>query len=136
MLEEVTKRLSDGSTNFGDSLDITERIIGCAMKVSNTLGVGYLEKVYENAVVVELARAGLGVEQQKPLKVTYEGVIVGDFAADIIVNGSVLLELKAAKIIDQTHQAQLLNYLRATGIKTGLILNFGTSQLGIKRMVL
>jgi GxxExxY protein len=76
------------------------------------------------------------VEQQKPLKVSYEGVIVGDFAADIIVNGSVLLELKAAKIIDQTHQAQLLNYLRVTGIKLGLILNFGTSRLGIKRMVL
>jgi GxxExxY protein len=133
---EVTKRFSDPNTNLGDSVEITEKIIGCAMKVSNTLGVGYLEKVYENALVVELARAGLGVEQQKPLNVTYEGVIVGDFAADIIVNGSVLLELKAAKIIDQTHQAQLLNYLRVTGIKLGLILNFGTSRLGIKRMVL
>jgi len=136
MLEEVTKTFSDAPTTHGHSLDVTEKIIGCAMKVSNTLGVGYLEKVYENALVVELARAGLVVEQQKPLKVTYEGVIVGDFAADIIVNGSVLLELKAAKIIDPTHQAQLLNYLRATGIKLGLILNFGTTRLGIKRMVL
>ena len=116
--------------------DVTERIIGCAIKVSNTLGVGFLEKVYENALVVELARAGLLVEQQKPIQVSYEGVIVGEFGADIIVNGFVILELKAAKIIDPVHQAQLLNYLKATGLKVGLILNFGTSRLGIKRMVL
>ena len=116
--------------------DVTERIIGCAIKVSNTLGVGFLEKVYENALVVEPARAGLKVEQQKPIQVSYEGVIVGEFGADIIVNGSVILELKAAKIIDPVHQAQLLNYLKATGLKVGLILNFGTPRLGIKRMVL
>jgi GxxExxY protein len=116
--------------------EVTERIIGCAIRVSNTLGVGFLEKVYENALVVELARAGLGVEQQKPIQVSYEGVIVGEFGADIIVNGSVILELKAAKIIDPVHQAQLLNYLKATGLKVGLILNFGTPRLGIKRMVL
>ena len=116
--------------------EVTERIIGCAMKVSNTLGVGFLEKVYENALVVELARAGLMVEQQKPIKVTYEGVIVGDYAADIIVNGSVVVELKAARLIDEVHKAQLLNYLRATGLRLGLIINFGTSRLGIKRMVL
>ena len=116
--------------------ELTERIIACAMKVSNTLGVGFLEKVYENALLVELARSGLVVEQQKPIKVSYEGVIVGDFAADIIVNGSVVLELKTAKLIDEIHKAQLLNYLRATGLKVGLILNFGTSRLGIKRMVL
>jgi|ERR1700730_1138029 len=116
--------------------EVTERIIGCAMKVSNTLGVGFLEKVYENALMVELARAGLAVEQQKPIKVSYEGVLVGDFSADIIVNGSVILELKTAKVIDGIHQAQLLNYLRATGLRVGLILNFGTPRLGIKRMVL
>jgi len=116
--------------------ELTEKIIGCAMKVSNTLGTGFLEKVYENALVVELARTGLAVEQQKAIKVSYEGVIVGDFGADIIVNGSVILELKAAKMIDEMHQAQLLNYLRATGLKVGLILNFGTPRLGIKRMVL
>ena len=116
--------------------DVTERIIGCAIKVSNTLGVGFLEKVYKNALVVELARAGLLVEQQKPIQVSYEGVIVGEFGADIIVNGFVILELKAAKIIDPVHQAQLLNYLKATGLKVGLILNFGTPRLGIKRMVL
>ena len=106
------------------------------MKVSSTLGVGFVEKVYENALVVELARAGLVVEQQKPIKVKYEGVIVGDFAADIVVNGIVIVELKVAKTIDDIHKAQLLNYLRATGLKVGLILNFGTPRLGIKRMVL
>src|SRR5262245_9795979 len=115
---------------------ITEMIIGCAIKVSNTLGVGFLEKVYENALCVELARAGLGVEQQKGVKVVYEVVIVGDFGADIIVNGLVILELKVARVIDEIHQAQLLNYLKATGIRVGLILNFGTPRLGIKRMVL
>jgi GxxExxY protein len=111
MLEEAKKDSSQqGKVEFPPVLTATtEKIIGCAMKVSNTLGVGYLEKVYENALVVELSRAGLTIEQQKPLKVTYEGVIVGDFAADIIVNGSVLLELKAAKIIDQAHQAQRIN---------------------------
>jgi GxxExxY protein len=115
---------------------VTETIIGCAMKVSNTLGVGFLEKVYENALMIELVRAGLVVEQQKPIKVTYEGVIVGDYAADIIVNSSVVLELRAARMIDEVHKAQPLNYLRATGLHVGLIINFGTSRLGIKRMVL
>jgi len=134
MLEDIGDRF-DPAASVGNSV-LTEKIIGCAMKVSNTLGVGYLEKVYENALVVELARAGLTVEQQKPLKVTYEGVIVGDFAADIIVDDSVILELKTAKLIDQTHQAQLLNYLHCAGLKIGLILNFGTPRLGIKRMAL
>jgi GxxExxY protein len=116
--------------------EVTERIIGCAIRVSNSLGVGFLEKVYENALVVELARAGLAVEQQKRIQVNYQCVIVGEFGADIVVNGSLSLELKAAKIIDPVHQAQLLNYLKATGLKIGLILNFGTPRLGIKRMVL
>ena len=114
----------------------TEKIIGCGMKVSNTLGIGFLERVYENALALELRRAGLRVEQQKCISVLYEGVVVGDYAADLIVDGSVLVELKAAKVIDRAHEAQILNYLRATGMKVGLILNFGTSRLGIKRMVL
>jgi GxxExxY protein len=114
----------------------TEKIIGCGMKVSNTLGIGFLERVYENALALELRRAGLRVEQQKCISVLYEGVVVGDDAADLIVDGSVLVELKAAKVIDRAHEAQILNYLRATGMRVGLILNFGTSRLGIKRMVL
>jgi len=119
-----------------DTDKVTETIIGCAMKVSNTLGVGFLEKVYENALAIELRKAGLVAEQQKPILVRYEGAVVGYYVADIVVNGSILLELKAAKFIDQIHQAQLLNYMKATALKIGLILNFGTTRLGVKRMVL
>jgi len=116
--------------------NLTEIIIGCAMKVSNTLGVGFLEKVYENELAVELRKTALVAEQQKQILVKYDGVIVGDYCADILVNGRVILELKAAKLIDEIHKAQLLNYLKATGLRVGLILNFGTPKLGIKRMVL
>src|SRR5207248_2467274 len=115
---------------------LTSGIIGCAYTVSNTLGPGFLEKVYENALAIELRRSGLIAEQQKSLNVYYEGELVGQFAADLVVNGCVIVELKAAKAIDEAHQAQLLNYLKATGMHIGLILNFGTPRLGIKRMVL
>lgn len=131
-----TRMHTDQEINSATTNTITEAIIGCAMKVSNILGVGFIEKVYENALVIELARAGFGVEQQKSIKVTYEGVIVGDFQLDMVVNGAVIVEMKAAKMIDEIHKAQLLNYLKATGFKVGLILNFGASRLGIKRMVL
>lgn len=116
--------------------ELTELIIGRAFVVSNALGVGYLEKVYENALALELREAGLRVEQQKPVPVSYKGTIVGDYVADLIVNGTVILEIKAASGIDGSHQAQLLNYLKASGIHTGLILNFGTTHLGLKRMSL
>jgi GxxExxY protein len=119
-----------------DTDNLTEIIIGCAMKVSNKLGAGFLEKVYENALALELRKAGLVAEQQKQILVAYDGVIVGDYSADILVNGLVILELKAVKFIDEIHMAQLLNYLKATGLRVGLILNFGTPRLGIKRMVL
>lgn len=119
-----------------DTDKITESIIKCAMKVSNTLGAGFLEKVYENALAMELRQADLEVEQQKKIHVKYEGAVVGDYIADLVVNDSVLLEIKAAKAIDEVHQAQLLNYLKATGLRVGLILNFGTPRMGIKRMVL
>jgi len=113
---------------------ITEKIIGCAMKVSNTLGVGFLEKVYENALAFELRKAGLKVQQQKPISVIYSGQVVGHYIADLVVEGIVLVELKAARAIDDIHHAQMLNYLKATNLKIGLILNFGTSKMGIKRM--
>ena len=117
--------------------ETTERIIGCAYTVQNVLGVGFLEKVYENALAHELRKAGdLRVEQQKPLRVVYDGIVVGEYAADLVVGDSVIVELKAAKAIDEIHEAQMLNYLKATGVKVGLILNFGTPTLGIKRMIL
>ena len=115
---------------------ITEAVIGCAIKVSNSLGVGFLEKVYENALAVELRKAGVPFEQHGPLAVRYDGIVVGEYCADLLVDGQVIVELKAVKAIDEIHQAQLLNYLKATGLHVGLILNFGTPKLGIKRMVL
>ncbi|MEO6807633.1 MAG: GxxExxY protein [Isosphaeraceae bacterium] len=119
-----------------DRDQIPGRIIGCVMNVSNALRVGFLENVYENAMIIELREAGLFAEQQKALKVYYCEQLVGEYAADILVEGSIILELKVAQAISQIHQAQLLNYLRATSFDLGLILNFGTPRLGIKRMVL
>jgi len=115
--------------------EVTGKIIGCAFTVSNTLGAGFLEKVYENALAHELRKAGLRVEQQKPITVEYDGVVVGEYVADLVVNGSVIVELKAVKALDQIHYAQCLNYLRATGMKVCLLLNFGTPKLQIKRFV-
>jgi GxxExxY protein len=100
------------------------------------LGAGFLEKVYENTLAIELRKADLEVEQQKKINVKCEGDVVGDYIADFVVNKSVLLEIKATKSIDKVHQAQLLNYLKATGLRVGLVLNFGASRLGIKRVVL
>jgi len=115
--------------------DLTGRIIGCAFTVSNTLGVGFLEKVYENALAHELRKAGFRVEQQKPITVEYDGVVVGEYVADLVVEGSVIVELKAAKALDEIHYAQCLNYLRATKMRVCLLLNFGTPKIQIKRFV-
>ena len=115
--------------------DLTEQIIGCAIKVSNGLGVGFLEKVYENALVHELRKSGLSVEQQKSMSVSYDHVVVGDYLADIVVESAIVVELKVASEITTIHEAQLMNYLRASGVRVGLILNFGESRLGIRRRV-
>jgi GxxExxY protein len=115
--------------------EVTERVIGCAYAVSNVLGTGFLEKVYENALVHEIRKSGLHVEQQHHVRVVYDGVVVGDFVVDLLVEDRVLLELKAAKAVDSSHVAQCLNYLRATGLEVCLLLNFGESRLGIKRLV-
>lgn len=119
-----------------DSLnEITKIIIGCAFRVSNTLGTGYLEKVYENALVHELRKAGLIVEQQVAVKVHYDNVIVGDYVADVFVDGKVLIELKAVKALVDIHSAQCLNYLTATKLPICLLINFGTPKVEIKRLV-
>jgi GxxExxY protein len=115
---------------------LTEIVIGKAFDVINTLGVGYLEKVYENALALELREAGFKVEPQKSIPVSYKGTVVGDYIADMIVEGVLILEIKNTKTIDLSHEAQLLNYLKTTGIHYGLILNFGTSHMGIKRKTL
>jgi GxxExxY protein len=113
---------------------ITEKIIGCAFKVSSTLGVVFLEKVYENALAHELRKAGLKVEQQKRIRVFYDGVEVGYYDADLHVEDRIIVETKTVKAFDEVHLAQCLNYLKATGLTLGLLLNFATPKLGIKRV--
>ena len=115
--------------------DITERVIGCAYTVTNTLGHGFLEKVYENALAYELRKTGLVVEQQRSIKVRYDGIVVGDYMADLLIEGHVMVELKAVKFLDNIHVAQCLNYLKATGLKVCLLLNFGVPKVQIKRIV-
>lgn len=105
--------------------DLTSEIISCFYKVYNTLGFGFLEKVYENALLIELNKSGLISERQKPIKVQYEDQIVGEYFADIIVNNKIILELKAIESLTEEHELQLINYLKATNIELGLLLNFG-----------
>ncbi len=105
--------------------EITEQIIKCFYKVYNTLGYGFLEKVYENALFFELKKSGLFVEKQKQIKVFYENQQVGEYYADLIVSESVIVELKAAESLCEEHEFQLINYLKATDIEVGLLLNFG-----------
>jgi GxxExxY protein len=114
--------------------DVTEAIIGAAFSVSNTLGCGFLEKVYENALAIELRQRGYEVRQQAPMEVRYRQEIVGLYSADLIVNGRVVVELKAVQGLDHVHRAQCMNYLRASGIHTGLVINFGLPRLDILRV--
>ncbi len=115
--------------------DLSEKIIGCAYKVFNSLGTGFLEKVYENALMKELTNSGLRVLQQHPIKVYYEGTIVGDYITDILVEKKIIVEVKAVSELSKVHETQLVNYLKATGLKVGLLINFG-SEIGIRRKVL
>ncbi|MCC6464265.1 MAG: GxxExxY protein [Planctomycetes bacterium] len=115
---------------------VTERILGCAFKVSNTHGCGFNEKVYENSLVIELGVEGLRVEQQKPFDVLYRGQVVGHYIADLVVEGCVLVELKALEALSSVHVAQCLNYLKASGLKLCLLLNFGRAKVEVKRIIL
>lgn len=114
---------------------ITETIIGCALDVMSVLGSGFLEKVYENALVHEIKKTGLVVLQQHTIKVMYDFIEVGDYVADLLVENQILVELKAVKGIDDIHRAQCMNYLKATGHNVCLLLNFGVPKLEIKRIV-
>ena len=114
---------------------ITGEVINAAHTVHNKLGYGFLEKVYHNALVIELRRRNLFVEPQKPIRVEYDGEVVGEYFADIIIDNKVIIEVKAVQKLDSVFEAQLLNYLRATGLEVGLIINFGRS-VQVKRMVL
>ena len=114
---------------------ITRKIIGCGFKVSNTLGAGFLEKVYENALAYEIRKAGLDVIKQYPVDVYYDGVVVGEFAADLVVEGLVLVELKAINDLGLKEEAQCLNYIKATNLPVCLLLNFGKPKMSTDRYV-
>ena len=114
---------------------VTETIIGCAYRVYNKMGFGFLESVYEKCLIIEMRKAGLDAEPQKPITVYYEGEVVGEFTADIIVNEAVIIELKSVRRIIKAHEVQLVNYLVYTGKPVGLILNFGERKVEIKRKV-
>lgn len=114
---------------------LSEKILGSVFKVSSGLGVGFSEKVYENALVHELTKQGLRVEQQKGLEVWYDGVVVGNFTVDLLVEGTIAVELKAVKVLDDMHLSQALNYLRASGQRVLLLINMGTLKPEIRRLL-
>jgi GxxExxY protein len=113
---------------------ITEKIIGCAYRVSNNLGIGFVEKVYENAHAHEMRKDGLRVVQQHPIKVVYDGIIVGEFFVDLLVEDRVLVELKAVSELTSEHLAQALNYLRASRLPACLLINFGKPRIQIRHL--
>jgi len=115
--------------------ELTERVIRCAFAVSNMLGCGFLEKVYENSLAHELRKAGIRAEQQHGITVYYDGVAVGEYAADLLIEGVLLVELKAVKELDDVHLAQCLNYLKATKLKLCLLMNFAKPKFEVRRVV-
>lgn len=116
--------------------ELTYKIRGCVFEVFRELGAGYLEKVYENALLVELRRVGIRAKAQVPLRVHYKGQEVGQYTADLVVEDKILIELKAVSRIVPEHEAQILNYLKATGLKIGLLVNFTNPKAQVKRFVL
>ncbi len=115
--------------------DLSYKIIGLAMEVHRQLGYGFLEKVNENALMILLKREGIFAESQVPIKVYFEKQLVGNFVADILVEKKIILELKAVETISRAHKAQALNYLKATGLKLAIIINFGKEKLEYCRVV-
>ena len=113
----------------------SERVIGCALTVANALGHGFLEKVYENALVHELREGGLRVVQQRRVVVRYKGIVVGEYVADLVVENLLILEVKAVRALDDGHIGQCVNYLKAADLHLCLALNFGRPRLEIRRVV-
>jgi GxxExxY protein len=112
---------------------LSERIIGCAFRVLNTLGPGFLEKIYENALAHELGKCGVKVVQQHGVEVHYDGIMMGHYAVDLLVGDAVVIELKATRALDDVHAAQCIHYLKATGLRLCLLLNFGKPRLEVRR---
>jgi GxxExxY protein len=115
--------------------EVTQTVIGAAYTVSNSLGCGFLEKIYENSLAHEMRKLGLSVVQQHDIQVHYDGIVVGEFAADLLIEECVLVELKTVKALDDVHVAQCLNYLKATGLQVCLLLNFAKPKVEIRRVV-
>lgn len=122
--------------NKMDLEDITYKINNAIFEVNRILGAGFLEKIYENALMIELREKGLKVENQVPISVIYKGNRIGEYFADILVEDQIILELKAIESLQKIHQAQILNYLKATGLKIGLLVNFTYPKAEIKRFVM
>ena len=116
--------------------DVTYAINGAVFEINKILGSGFLEKVYENALVFELEKRGVKAESQVPIKVFYKRKVVGEYVADLLVEDKVIVELKTVEALDKIHEAQLLNYLKATGVRVGMLVNFKHPKAEIKRMVL
>ena len=115
--------------------DITRKIIGCAYNVYNEMGFGFLESVYEKCLVIELRKADIRTESQKSIPVSYAGESVGDFTADLVVESMIVVELKSVQRLIKAHEVQLVNYLVATGLPVGLLINFGETKVEVKRKV-
>lgn len=116
--------------------DLSYKIVGLAMQIHSELGFGFLEKVYENSMMVLFRRENIMAKQQVPISVSFDGEIVGDYYADIVIEDKIILELKAIEKITDAHKAQALNYLKATGLKLAIIINFGKQRLEYERIVL
>jgi GxxExxY protein len=116
-----------------EAYDLCGKVIGLAMKVHSTLGPGFLESVYQNALIWELRKSGLKAEAERPISVHYDGQLVGAFTADLLVNDSLIVELKSIQSLAKAHEVQLVNYLVATGVDEGLLLNFGAERLEFKK---
>ena len=116
--------------------ELTQKILEASFAVHNALGAGFLEKVYSNALMLELRSMGVSCDPEVAFKVKYKNVIVGDYCADLVVESTVLVELKACTGLDSVHEAQILNYLKASGIHVGLLMNFGKPRLEYRRFVL
>jgi GxxExxY protein len=114
--------------------DLTDRVLCCFYNVYNKLGYGFLERVYENALMIELAKSGFNPKAQCPIQVNYDGYVVGEYIADMLIDDKIIVEIKATKALLPAHEAQLLNYLKATEIEVGLLLNFGP-KAEVKRKV-
>ncbi len=128
--QDIQDTDGDSGLQFGK---ITQAIIGCAFEIINELGIGFIESVYEKSLAIALQEKGFQVQRQQPVQVYFRNRVVGEFYADLLVEGNVIVELKAVKAIAPEHQAQIINYLKATGIEVGLLINFGSPKLEYKR---